>query len=161
MGIGFARRAALALAGLSAGVLLAGCGATAPSSSQKEAAANAAGLIGQLHDDVTVSQASGSSLAVARRTLGDDSDLLAAFVAYTDFGSCRKLVRDVGATNGAVARVAVTLRSACGLLERGSRLFSAAAIHEDPRALVEAARTVDAATPILVRAQAQLGGAHA
>jgi hypothetical protein len=160
-----ARRARAAGAGLVAGVLLAsvsGCGGSGNgpgANAQLQFAANAAGLIGQLHDDLAVGQAEASSVPTARRTLHDASDLLATFVAFTDFGSCGQMVENTGHPTGKLLRVQATLRSACGVLERATRLFSDAEIHLNPYTLVAATQMTARVLPLLDRAQVELDAA--
>src|SRR5581483_9911711 len=112
--------ASAARAGLAAGVLLAlaaGCGGTgsgvtaAAATAQRQFAANAAGIIGQLHADLTISEQQASSVSTARRTLQNGPDLLATLVAFTDFGSCRQMVENAGRPTGKLVRVQSTLRS--------------------------------------------------
>jgi hypothetical protein len=160
-----ARRASAAVAGLAAGSLLlavaacGGSGAQPGTSAERQFAANAAGLIGQLHDDLAVSEAEASSLASARRTLQNSSDLLATFVAFIDFGSCGQMVKNAGTPTGRLRRVQATLRSACRLLERASPLFTTAEVHSDARALLAATRIIVQASPLLYRAQVELDAA--
>jgi hypothetical protein len=160
-----AGRAGAAGAAFAAGVLLAlasGCGGSGNepgTNAQLQFAANAAGLIGQLHDDLAVGEEEASSVATARRTLHDASDLLATFVAFNDFGSCRQMVANAGHPTGKLVRVQATLRSACALLERATRLFSDAEIHQDPYALVAATQMTAKVSPLLYRAQVELASA--
>jgi len=160
-----ARTASAAAAVLAAGGMLlvaAGCGGGGPGPeelAQRQFAANAAGLIGQLHDDLAVSEAEGSTLATARRTLHNRSDLLATFVAFIDFGSCREMVHNAGTPTGKLRRVQATLRSACRLLEKSSLLFTTAEVHSDPAALLEATRQILKAAPLLYRAEVELNAA--
>src|SRR5439155_19517443 len=162
----FARRVHLAGAGLAASVSVAcftACGGSsspATKSADRQFAANMAGLIDQLHGDVTISTAEGSSLASARKALRNPADLVAMLVAYTDFGSCRKMVRNTGNPASRFGRVEATIDSACAVLERASTLFTDAATRSDPQALLAAARVTGKATPFLYRAKVELDAAN-
>lgn len=131
----------------------------AAATAQRQFAANAAGIIGQLHADLTISEQQASSVSTARRTLQNGPDLLATLVAFTDFGSCRQMVENAGRPTGKLVRVQSTLRSACPLLERATRLFTRAEVNSDPYSLVAAARLIAKASPLLFRAQAELDAA--
>jgi len=153
-----ARRLRAGGAALAACALFTGRGGSPPArvSPAHEFAANAADLISQLHDDVTVSGATAVSLTSAQRALDDSSDLYVMLVAYNDFGSCSAMVRNAGTADARFGRVEASLGSACGFLERAARLFADAATRSDARALVRAARTTLQASPLLYRAQVEL-----
>jgi hypothetical protein len=162
----FARRMHLAAAGLAVSVSVASftaCGGSpspATESPEQRFAANTAGLIDQLHKDVTISTAEGSSLVSARKALRNPADLLAMLVAYTDFGSCRKMVRNTGNASSRFGQVEAALGSACALLERAATLFTDAATRSDPQALLAATRVTGKATPLLYRAKVELDAAN-
>jgi len=159
-----ARAARTVSAALATGIVaasLTACGAAGKpaANAERQSAANLAGLINQLHEDLAVTQIEGDTVADARRALSNRSDQLAALVAYNDFGSCRSMVRNAGSPAGRLERVAATLTSACGLLERAAALFTQAQATGSPLALLRAADRALAAMPILYRAQVQLDAA--
>jgi hypothetical protein len=158
-----ARVASAATAALTAGAavaLLAGCGGRAPTdANDRQYSANAAGLIEQLHGDLVTSSAEVGDLGDAQRVLRRPSDLYSMLMAYGDFGGCRTMLRNVGHAGTRFGRVQTTLASACRYLERGSRLFQTAATRSDAAALLAAARTSLLASPLLIRAQAELADA--
>lgn len=138
-----------------------GCGGSGGEGvNRQQFAANAASLIGQLHDDLASTEDAGRSVASARRVLGNQQELLMSIVAFADFGSCRQMVQNAGTPTGRLKRVEATLRSACGVLERASQLFSNAASHSDPYALLAATATMLKASPLLYRAQVELAAAR-
>jgi hypothetical protein len=112
-------------------------------------------VIDQLRAD-TVAASDGDSLASARAALGDESRLYGLLVAYSDFGGCRHMVGAVGGAPAGFRPVAATLGRACARLQRATKLFTRAASTSDARALVAAARAVDGAVPLLVRADLEL-----
>jgi hypothetical protein len=156
-----ARVASAAAAALTAGAVLAGCGSGGGSTdvSDRQYSANAAGLIDQLHGDLVTSSAAVGDIGDARRVLGRPSDLYSLLMAYGDFGGCRTMLRNAGEAGSRFGRVETTLESACRYLERGSRLFQTAATRSDAAALLAAARTSLLATPLLIRAKAELAAA--
>ncbi|HZQ03999.1 MAG TPA: hypothetical protein VFA88_08260 [Gaiellaceae bacterium] len=161
-----ARTGRAASAVLAAGVLaavLTACGASASSreaSAERQSAANLAGLIDQLHEDLAVTELEGDSLAAARRALRSYPDQVAALVAFDDFGSCRTMVRNAGSAVGRLHAVAATLASACRLLERAAELFTVAQTSGDAQVLLRASERALAATPLLYRARVQLAAAR-
>jgi hypothetical protein len=110
--------------------------------------ANARQVVEQLRVDIAAAAVGGTNRASARRALADVSDLYALLEAYSDLGGCRVMV----AASGAPARVTAVFRPACAHLERAAALFSRAAQHGEPAALVRATRETAAAQPSLVRA---------
>jgi hypothetical protein len=151
-------RAAAATLAAAATVVLPACGGGSSQVSQsasREWTANAAGVIDQLRAD-TVVASDGDSLASARAALGDESRLYGLLVAYSDFGGCRHMVGAVGGAPAGLRPVAVTLGRACTRLQLASTLFTRAASRSDARALVAAARAVDGAVSLLVRADLEL-----
>jgi len=157
------RAASTLIAAVALVALLAACGSAAgkdAGAAERQSAANLAGLIDQLHDDLAVTEIQGDTVASARRALLNDSDQLAALVAYDDFGSCRTMVRNAGTTEGRLHPVAATLGSACGLLERAAKLFTAAQLNSDPQTLLLATAGALRAAPLLYRARLQLEAAR-
>src|SRR5581483_3480795 len=110
--------------------LVSGCGASSggrgATAQQRESAANLAGLIDQLHEDLTVTEVEGDSLAAARRALRSYPHQVAALVAFGDFGSCLTMVRNAGLPEGRLQRVATTLATACRLLQGAADLYTVA-----------------------------------
>ena len=147
------------LASGAAVVLLAGCGSS-PGGKQgvgeRQWAANASGVIDQLRQDEALSSDGGTSLASARHALRDDSDLYALVLAYSDFGGCRSMVDNAGATTLRFRRVLDTLDEACVRLERAAALFTRSAARNDPEALIAASKEAQRAWPLLDRARLQL-----
>jgi hypothetical protein len=121
--------------------------------------ANAGNLIDQLRGDVVLTWNAGGTLPEARRALGNDSDLYALLLAYTDFGGCGKMLSGLGAPSTKLTPVKTDLVSACGHLERASTLFTQSAKNTDPEALLAASRLALEAQPILYRAGFQLAAA--
>ena len=103
--------AALVTAALAAAV--AGCGGGSGGTTERQFAANAAGLIQQLHQDLALSMDDGSDLASARKALADVDDLYVLLQAFGDFGSCRQMVKNAGRAEARFDRVEATLGSAC------------------------------------------------
>jgi hypothetical protein len=122
---------------------------------ESEWAANAAGVIEQLRADA-VAASDGDTVRSARAALRDESRLYGLVVAYTDFGGCRHMAGTIGETPAGFGVTATALADACVDLQRAAALFTRAAAHTDPRALVAAARAVRAAEPFLLRAALQL-----
>jgi hypothetical protein len=143
---------------------LVGCGAGAagrnPPAADHEWIANVSGVIDQLDQDVSAATPAGSNLAAARRSLHDESDLFALLVAYSDFGGCNKMVAGVGEAPPRFRVVVRDLTAACGRFERGAALFTSAASHTDPRALLAASQEVKAAAVLLYRATLRLAAAR-
>jgi hypothetical protein len=155
---------AMLAAGMCVASLTACGGAPASSgapSSDRQYSANVAELIDQLHQDLVVSGDQASGLDAARKALHDSSRLYAMLVVYGDFGSCGRMLRNVGVAGAKFGRVDATLGSACGYLERAATLFTAAATRSDARALLAASRTTLKASPLLYRAKAELLAASA
>ncbi|HMB79555.1 MAG TPA: hypothetical protein VKI43_05790 [Vicinamibacterales bacterium] len=155
------RAGAGTLGAIAAAVVLAACGGGAshvPRSAASEWTANAAGVIDQLRAD-TVAASDGDTISSARAALLDESRLYGLLVAYTDFGGCRHMVGAVGAPPPGRRPVEVTLARVCRNLQRAAALFTRAASSSDPPALVAAARAVDAAAPLLDRAELELRSA--
>jgi hypothetical protein len=150
------RVAGVVLLAVACGGLAACGGGGSSAASARQYTANAAGLIDQLHEDLVVGSQQAAGLDAARRALHSNSDLYALLMAYDDFGSCRTMVRNVGAAGRRFARVEAALTSACRYLERASDLFTAATTRSDPVALVAASRTTLRASPLLFRAKAEL-----
>jgi hypothetical protein len=141
--------------------VLAACGggaSPAPRSAASEWTANAAGVIDQLRAD-TVAAADGESISSARAALLDESRLYALLVAYNDFGGCRHMVGAVGDPPPAFRSVDRTLAHVCANLQRAAALFTRAASSSDAPSLVAASRAVDAAAPLLERAELELRSA--
>src|SRR5437763_12990894 len=97
--IGFARmrRSAAALSATACLALSAGCGGTAPATSQadRQWIDNTAGVIDQLERDIQLESAGGDTVAAAREALR--GSLYTVLVAYTDFGGCQHMVAAAGA----------------------------------------------------------------
>ena len=161
----FARRVEVAGAGLAASACIAACTACGGPSSpatetpEQQFATNTADLIDKFHEDVTISTAVGGSLSTAREALHNVNDLVAMLIAYTDFGSCRKMIRNAGDAGIRFRQVEATLGSACRILERASRLFTIAVTSSHARALFAAAQTTTGALALLYRAKVELGAA--
>jgi len=156
------RAASAVIAAGAVAAALTACGGSSGgprATAERQMAANLAGVIDQLHDDLAVSEIEGDTLAAARRALRNDSHQVAALVAYDDFGSCRTMVRNAGSTAGRLQHVAATLASACTILERAVALFTAAQTNQDADLLVRASERAQEAIPLLVRAQVQLAQA--
>jgi hypothetical protein len=139
-------------------VILAACGNGSASPHRQgvsEWQANAAGVVTQLRAD-TVSALDGANLGAARAALHDESRLYGLLVAYSDFGGCRHMASALGEPPDGLGDAAVTLGHACASLQRAAALFTRAAANSDPRSLVAAARAVQDAGPLLVRAQFEL-----
>jgi hypothetical protein len=158
-----ARRANAVGACLGASAWVAACTACGAGSApyagtqaERQFTANTAGLIDQLHQDLVVSSTVGSSLGAARSALRDHADRYAMLIAYTDFGSCRSMVRNAGGPNRRFDRVEAALESACSYLEQAANLFTLATTRSDAGALVSASRTTLKASPLLYRAKVEL-----
>jgi hypothetical protein len=155
------RGAAGTLGATAAAVVLAACGGEAappPRSAASEWTANAAGVIDQLRAD-TVGASDGDNISSARAVLLDESRLYGLLVAYNDFGGCRHMVAAVGQPPPGFRTVDATLARACTSLQRAAALFTRAASSSDAPALVAASRAVDAAVPLLARAELELRSA--
>jgi hypothetical protein len=140
--------------------LLAGCGSSdSLSVGERQYAANAAGLIDQLHGDLIASSAAVGEIGDARRLLGRTSDLYVLLMTFDDFDGCSTMLRNVGDPGRRFSRVHATLASACHDLEGGSRLFTTAANGSDPAALLAAQDTSRLASPLLYRAELELNAA--
>ena len=143
--------------------LLAACGGTsAPAGSQqgdRQWVANAGGVIDELERDVLLAGSGGSSYAAAAAALRDESNLYTVLVAYSDFGGCDHMVSAAGVPTARYANVERTLTATCVLLQRAAALFTRAASTHDAGALVAATRTMLEASPLLVRAKAELDDA--
>jgi hypothetical protein len=139
-------------------VALGACGGAgrAPPPGADAWAGNAAILVGQLRRDLLLATSGGSTPAAARRALGSPSRLYTILIAYTDFGGCGTMLRNVGAPARGLGRVGVTLAAACRILEHAAALFTRAVTRRDPDALVAAGRSAQQAEPLLERAQAEL-----
>jgi hypothetical protein len=138
-------------------VALAGCGTAGRTTSDRQWLANARVLVEQLRSDLVLSSASGADVASAQQALHNDSDLYTLLLAYSDLGGCDRMVANMGAVTRRLVQVQVTLTRACASLQRASTLFSVAARDDDPRALLTASQVARDASPLLVRAELQLG----
>ena len=146
-----------------AAAVLAACGsgpARTPRSAASEWTANASGVIDQLRGD-TVAAADGDTIPAAHAALRDESRLYGLLVAYSDFGGCRHMAAALGTTPPGLDGITAALGRACADLQRASVLFTRAASKSDAPALVAAARTVRAATPLLDHADLELRAATA
>ena len=144
---------------------LTGCGGAVrphatPPPADRQWMSNAGNLIDQLRGDVVLTWNAGGTLPEARRALGNDSDLYALLLAYTDFGGCGKMLSGLGSPSTKLTPVKADLVSACGHLERASTLFTRSAKNTDPKALLAATRQALEAKPILYRAGFQLAAAR-
>ena len=138
---------------------LTACGGTSNTplaGAEHEWVANTGGVIDELERDVLLAGSGGDTLRAARQALRNESNLYTILVAYTDFGGCNHMVSAAGTPPVRFARVERTLAAACALLQRAAALFTRAATRHDARALVTATRTTLRASPILVRAKAEL-----
>jgi hypothetical protein len=151
-------------AALVAAAMLAGCGtsAAAPASrgAEREWVANASGVLDQLSEDLDAASGGGATVSSARRALHDESTLYGLLLSYTDFGGCNTMVADVGRPAAQFRPVERTLRLACVRLQRAATLFTRAASHTDPHALLAASRQAARASPLLYRATLQLAAAR-
>ena len=93
-----------------------------------------------VEERVNLAAAGGSDLASARRGLHDTSRLYATLVAYTYFGSCSTILRNLGVPSPRLLAIAQTLARACRGFERASSLFAQAVRHDDAAALVAASQ---------------------
>jgi hypothetical protein len=128
--------------------VLAACGGTAPSPTDREWIANARGVAAQLRADV-VAVSGYDRLGPARAGLDDESQLYGLLVAYTDFSGCLHMVAAVGVEPSQLVGVVRSLRAACLHLQRADRLFTRAVAQPAPRLLVNATREARAAVPSL------------
>jgi hypothetical protein len=139
---------------------LTGCGGTstpAPvAGADREWVANTGGVIDELERDVVLAASGGATVAAARHALRDQSNVYTILVAYTDFGGCNHMVNAAGTPAKRYARVQRQLAAACTMLQRAAVLFTRAVTHNDPHALLAATRTTLRASPLLVRAKAEL-----
>ena len=103
-----------------------------------------------------VNDAGGSDLATARRSLHDESGMLAMVMASVAFGSCDESLRNVGVADPLVEGVEAKLASACRLLQQASNLFTRAMTRTDPRLLLASARASGRASRFLREAKIQL-----
>ncbi len=159
MGVRTPRPGAALLAAACIAVPAACGGTSAPVSSpqaDREWAANAGGVIDELERDVQIAASGGDTVAAARKALRDESHLYTILVAYTDFGGCDHMLAAAGTPTVRFARVERTLASACVLLQRAAALFTQAASRHDPHALLAATRKMLDASPLLLRAKAEL-----
>jgi hypothetical protein len=150
------------LSAASAAVVFAACGggvSQPPRSAASEWRANAAGVIDQLRADTAAAASDGDSISSARAVLLDDSRLYGLLVAYSDFGGCRHMVAAAGDPPLGFRLVDATLGRACGGLQRAAALFTRAASRSNAPALVAASRAVEAAAPLLERAELELRSA--
>lgn len=150
------------LGGVAAAAALAACG-SAPAPARRSAAgewtANASGVIAQLRGDI-LAASDGDSIRSARAALRDESRLYGLLIAYSDFGGCRHMTRALGEEPPGRELTASNLAGACAHLQRASMLFTRAASHDDPAALVAAAHAVRAAQPLLEQAELDLRDAE-
>jgi hypothetical protein len=143
--------------------LISGCGsdrhpaatATDPTAG-REWVDNAARLVQQLQQDITMSAAGGANLASARRAVGDPDTVYLLLVAYGDFADCTREVAAAGTPGAKGKQAAGLVIAACRPLQQSARLFERAMQRNDPRALLEATRISARAAPILVHALAEL-----
>jgi hypothetical protein len=139
---------------------LAACGQTAPpapsSQGDRQWIDNISGVIDQLVRDMGLSASGGDTIGAARMALHDQSSLYTILVAYTDFGGCDHMVASAGQPPVRFAKLGRTLAGACALLQRAAVLFTQANSQNDPRALLAATRLTLRATPLLIRASAEL-----
>ena len=157
------RRVAASLAAAAAASCLAGCGgatsvpAPRPGSAAERVWLDGAGrFVAELQSDLFLSASGGANLATARRAIHDQSDVYTMLVAYNLFGDCNRELADVGVPARQAGRVVTLIISACGRLERATRIFAAAMTHDDPAALLAATRVAAAAAPLLAEAQSGL-----
>jgi hypothetical protein len=148
------------IAVLAAAVTLSACGGTGespPTAVQlHQWVSNVAIVIRQLRSDVAATQVAGATAASARAALGDQSDVYALLVAYTDLAGCHSMVLAAGTATPATRRVDRLLASSCGHAERASALFTRAIRARSGAALLAAASEARLALPALVRAAAAL-----
>jgi hypothetical protein len=93
-----------------------------------------------LEERVELASAGGSDQASAQRALHDTSRLYATLVAYTYFGRCSAILRNLGAPSPRLLPVDTMLARACGGFEYASSLFTLAVREDDRVALVAASR---------------------
>jgi hypothetical protein len=117
---------------------------------------NAARLVQQLQQDVTLSATGGSNLATARRAVADNDTVYLLLVAYGDFAGCNRELAAAGTPSRHGRAAAALILSACRPLERSAMLFERAMRQNDARTLLSATRTSATAAPILVQALAAL-----
>lgn len=126
------------------------------SPAEREWIDNTRALIRTLRSDILLSASGGANLATARRALSDQSAVYTMLVAYSLFGDCGHSLAGAGLPSRRTEATARTLASACRRLERASALFQKAMTRRDPAALLEATRTAEDATPLLVGASSEL-----
>jgi hypothetical protein len=114
--------------------------------------ANTRQVVDQLRADVETASIGGTTRAAAAGALADLPSLYALLVAYSDLGGCSAMV---GAAEPP-RRITVLIEPACAHLQRAAALFSRAAQHDEPTALVRASREIALAQPQLVRASLAL-----
>ena len=140
--------------------LLAGCGGTsAPAGSaqgDRQWVANAGGVIDELERDVLLAGNGGGTYAAAAAALRNESNLYTVLVAYSDFGGCDHMLSAAGTPTARYAKVERAIAASCVLLQRAAALFTQAASTHDAHALLAATRTTLEASPLLVRAKAEL-----
>jgi hypothetical protein len=158
------RRRAGVLAVVVVAIACSGCGGTTRSHAapgrDREWAANAGNLIDQLRGDVVLTWNAGDTLPAARRALGNDSDLYALVLAYTDFGGCGTMVSGLGSPSARLVPVKTALATACGHLQRASALFTRSTRDTDPRSLLAASRQALDASSLLYTARFRLAAAR-
>jgi hypothetical protein len=136
--------------------VLAACGGTAPSQTDREWISNARGVVEQLREEVG-SVSGYDQLGAARTGLHDESQLYGLLVAYSDFAGCRHMVAALGVAPPRLAGVVRSLRAACLHLQRAGRLFTRAVAQHAPPLLVDATPEAQAAVPSLYAAALELG----
>jgi hypothetical protein len=137
---------------------LTACGGTSARvvGADEEWVANTGGVIDELERDVLLAGSGGDTMLAARHALHDQSNLYTILVAYTDFGGCNHMVFTAGTPAPRFALVERTLSTACTLLQHAAVLFTRAVTRHDARALLTATRTTLLASPLLLRAKAEL-----
>jgi hypothetical protein len=93
-----------------------------------------------IEERVTLASAGGSNIASAQRALHDTSRLYAMLVAYTYFGSCSTILRNLGLPSPHLRVISFALVGACRSFERASSLFERAVRGDDASALVAASQ---------------------
>jgi hypothetical protein len=138
---------------------LSGCGSdghpaatTTSPAADREWIDNAARLVQQLQQDITLSAGGGANLATARRAVNDPDTIYLLLVAYGDFADCNREVAAAGIPGPRARKAASLVITACRPLQRAAALFARAMQRNDPRVLLTATRTSAEAAPLLVRA---------